>query len=86
MEATLRPIVTTYYADMKAKKLVRTTQAKWSNNAVLHAVNHMQLNHYEASVCEVYDAQSGTLHAVIVRRPTRDKIEIVFKREVKENM
>lgn len=81
-----RPVITTYYEDTKGKKLIRANNAKWANRAVLNAINHMQLNHYGAAVAEVYDAVSAELHAIIVRRVTQGKIEIVYKREVKEDM
>lgn len=79
----IRTIQTTY---MLHKQLVKTTQAVHANTAVTNCVNHMQLNHYGATVAEVFDSQSGVLHAVICRKMDGSGIEIVFKRVVKEGM
>lgn len=76
-----RNIQTTYYF---GKKLVRHNSAKHTNNAVLHCVEHMQLNHYEATTAEVFDLENGELHAVVKRSMKNKDISIVFKREVKE--
>ncbi len=81
----VRPIVTHYYHANKS--LIKSNRAMHSNSAVLNCVNHMQLNHYDASVAEVFDETNGVLHAVVKRGWIRDgKIQILFKREVKENM
>ena len=73
-----RTIETHYY---NRKELVKTTRAVYANSAVLHCVNHMQMNHYGATVAEVFDGGTGTLHAVVTRSKA-DRIEIIFKREV----
>lgn len=78
---TIRTIQTTYYA---GKHVVKNNTAVHSNTAVLRCVDHMQLDHYEASVAEVFDNDTGTLHAVI-KRNTKG-IVIVFKRDVVEGM
>jgi hypothetical protein len=78
-----RNIQTTYYL---GKKLVKNNTATYANNAVLHCVEHMQLNHYEASTAEVFDSSNGELHAVIRRNIKTNGIAIVFKREVEEGM
>lgn len=75
-----RPITTVYY---ERKKVVKTTHAGRANRAVLNCVNHLQLNHYGASLAEIFDTVSGVLHAVIAYSVV-GKITIIFKREVKE--
>lgn len=77
-------ILTTYMRG-KQNEVVKTTRAVHANNAVLNCVNHMQLNHYEADVAEVYDTVTAEVHAVVVFKPGAGKIEIVYQREVKEN-
>lgn len=76
-----RQIQTTYY---RGKKLVRTTLAKWANNAVINCANHMQFNDYGATVAEVFDHRTGQVHAVITHSVT-GVIEIHIEREVKRN-
>ncbi len=76
-----RTIQTTYY---RGRKLIKTNTALHSNTAVLRCVDHMQLNHYEATTAEVFDNDNGVLHAV-VRRNSKG-IVIIFKREVIEGM
>lgn len=76
------PIKTVYY---RGKETVRTTRAGSAFRAVPHCIEHMQVNHYEASVAEVYDLRDGTLHAV-VKRNVQGNLTIVFQREVKEGV
>jgi len=73
-----RNIQTTYY---RRKALVKTNIAVDPNRAVLHAVNHLQHNQYEATHCEVFDNASGVLHAVLQRKMNGD-IAVLFRREV----
>lgn len=79
----LRPIQTVFYQKHDA---VKVTRSKWANTAVPNAIKHMQVNQYDATHCEVYDASSGELHAVIKSYIGTNRIEILFKREVKEGM
>jgi hypothetical protein len=76
-----RPITTVFY---ERKKVIKTNHAKWSNKAVLNCVNHLQLNHYGATLAEIFDTLSGVLHAVLTYSVT-GKITIIYKREVKED-
>ena len=81
-----RSIETSYYRGNSNKKdLVKTNRAVHANSAVLRAVDHMQFNHYEATTAEVFDNDSGVLHAVLRRRMSGD-IEILYKRKVKEEV
>lgn len=77
-----RNIQSSFY---RGRHLVKTNRAAHANSAVLRAVDHLQLNHYEATTCEVFDIASGVLHAVLKRRLSGD-LEILYKREVQENM
>lgn len=75
-------IQTVYYS---GKRVLKVNSALFANNAVLHCVNHMQLNHYnKATVAEVFDSESGILHAVIKRNVKG--IAIAYKREITEGM
>lgn len=63
--------------------IVKINTAKHPNKAVLHCVNHMQMNTYGATHAEVYDDNKGVLHAVI-RRSVNGDVHILYKRKVKE--
>ena len=78
---TTRLIETMYHFN---RDLVKTNRASHPNRAVLHAINHMQLNTYGATSATVFDNATGHLHAVITRRIGSNKIVIEFKREVFE--
>lgn len=41
----------------------RTNHSKNANRAVSRCVDHMQIDHYNAHFAEVYDAETGELHA-----------------------
>lgn len=81
-ESPKRPIKTVYYFGSRAVKI---TRAKHANSAVPRCVDHLQLNHYNATLAEVYDDVNAELHAVVTRS-VKGTIKIVFKREVKEGM
>lgn len=75
------PIKTVYYADRRAKAIVRINHALTAFKAVPLVIMHMQTNDYEAVLAEVFDLSNGDLHAIISR--TMDgKLMTVFKREV----
>ena len=74
----IRTITTSFY---RRKELVRTNSAVHVNRAVLRCVHWLQVNAYEATHAEVFDAGNGELHAVVKRHMNGD-IEILFKREV----
>lgn len=82
-----RPIQTIFYQGSgRSEVVVQINRSRWANNAVAQAVKHMQVNEYDATVCEVFDTRTGTLHAVIRRYVGQNKIEILYKRKVKEGM
>jgi hypothetical protein len=84
-EEGTRPIQTVYYEDIRGRHPVKITRSRWALNAVPNCVKRMQLNEYGATLAEVYDTETGELHAVI--RHTMDReIKILFQREVKEGM
>lgn len=49
-------------------KIVKVTRSLHANSASKNCFDHMQTNDYEATVAEVYDEDTGELHAVIRRR------------------
>lgn len=82
VEDNSRNVRTTYYADVKAREVVRTTHAKYADNAVPNAIKHMQTNQYGALLAEVYNETEGCiLHAVIKRDIGKHEIRIIYKRE-----
>lgn len=78
-----RPIRTDFY---QGKNLIHSNHARWANNATPQALKYLQVQHYQATHCEVYDVENGILHAVLRYRIGENKIEVIYKREVKEGM
>ena len=74
------PIKTVYYADRRAKEIVRINHAGTAFRAVPLVVEHMQGNDYEAVLAEVFDLSNGDLHAIISRK-IDGTLMTVFKRE-----
>jgi hypothetical protein len=70
-------IKTTYHDRYEPVRVNRSSNA---NRAVAQCVYHMQVNHYGATVAEVYDAYTGELHAQ-VRRYKSGEIKIVYRRD-----
>ncbi|WP_407306191.1 hypothetical protein [Acinetobacter sp.] len=57
-------IKTVYYIEGKKPKIIHSKNA---NRAVQLCVAHMQINHYGSRFAEVWDAETGELHASIKR-------------------
>ena len=76
-----RDIQTTYF-DHRGLVL-KINRAKWPSKAVLCAVQHLQKNTYSARICEVFDTQDGTLHAVLAKRLVKGEsvLAIAYKRD-----
>ena len=70
--------IKTVYSDRKG--VLKTNSSADANRAVAQCVYHMQVNHYGATVAEVYDDYTGELHAQ-VRRLMSGEIRIVYKRD-----
>jgi hypothetical protein len=66
------------YYDHK-KEVIRTIAARYPRSAITHAVDHMQMDHYNAEVAEIIDQAIGTLHAVLSRTPR--EVKILYRRE-----
>jgi hypothetical protein len=79
VEHTTRPIQSVFYG--VDRKVIRTNHAKHCSSACKCSFDHMQLNHYDAKVVEVFDSTTGVLHAVL--RWSNQKLETVFKRNPK---
>lgn len=77
---TERNIQTTFFWH---KKVVKINKASYANSAVLRCVDHLQFNQYDATHAEVFDSNSGVLHAVI-KRSMKGDLTVLFKREVAE--
>lgn len=82
----MRNIKTKYYVGRRYNDPIRTNSSKDANHAVAQAVLHMQVGHYTdidgnpATACEVFDSESGMLHAVVSRSPL-GQITINYKRD-----
>lgn len=82
----MRNIKTKYYVGKRYSDPIQTNSGNNANMAVATAVLHMQVAHYRdenrnpATSCEVYDNESGQLHAVVTRSPL-GLIQIAYKRD-----
>lgn len=74
------PIKTVYHDPHEP---VRVNRSRDANRAVAQCVYHMQVNHYGATVAEVYDTYTGELHAQ-VRRYASGDIKIVYQRDPRQ--
>jgi hypothetical protein len=80
-----RPIKTKYFVGKRYADPIQTNSSRDANTAVAQAVLHMQVAHYRddngnpATSCEVYDNESGMLHA-IVTRSAMGQLQISYKR------
>lgn len=81
-----RPIRSDFYTTLRGTRssLTRTNKARYAIKAVPNAVMHMQLDTYNARLCQVWDEQTGELHAVIKRGVTGE-IVIHFMRQVRDD-
>ncbi len=73
-------IVTTYYN--RNGEIVKTNRAKHPRTASTSAFDHLQMDHYDASVASVHDDNMGELH-VILKRDLHGNIRTLFKRDAK---
>lgn len=85
-----RPIRSVYYSDRQGRVVEKVNRSAHARTAVPNAIGHMQLDHYGAMLCEVYDDTTAELHAVIRRDFKRGKgkpkIEILYSRPVTIDM
>lgn len=70
-------IKTVYHRRNEPPKITRALNA---NRAVATAVAHMQINQYGSHLCEVYDSETGELHAII-KRSVNGRLTIDFQRD-----
>jgi hypothetical protein len=75
---TERTIRTTYYGTKL--EALRNNSSSDANRAVATCVLHMQIDHYGAQAAEVYDTETGELHAA-VRRWKDGSLRIVYQRD-----
>jgi hypothetical protein len=81
-----RNIRTKYFVGKRYADPIQTNSSRDANTAVAQAVLHMQVAHYRddngnpATSCEVYDNESGMLHA-IVTRSAMGQLQIAYKRD-----
>lgn len=75
-----RPIKTKYYRNKRYHDPIQVNSASDANWAVAKCVAHMQVDHYSATSAEVYDDNTGELHA-IVTRSINGRIQIEYRRD-----
>jgi hypothetical protein len=73
----VRTIKTVYHIHGKEPKVIRSMNA---NRAVTQCVAHMQINQYGSHIAEVYDNDTGELHAQI-KRDVKGTLTIYFRRD-----
>lgn len=80
MTTITRSIRTVYYFKKGGrggeKGVAKINRALHAKSAVLHCIEHMQNNKYEAVAAEVFNEDDGTLYAVV--RRTMTGIEILY--------
>lgn len=64
----MKRLVKTSYMDPHYDR-IKVTSSSNANRAVANCVMRMQVNEYGATVAEVYDDETGDLHAVVKLRP-----------------
>lgn len=62
-----RPIVTTYYKDLRANHETKTNRSSYGKTAVQNAVGHMHDDRYDAFIAIVFDEMENEVYAVIIR-------------------
>lgn len=77
-----RNIRTDYY---QGNRIVKSTHARWANNAVGNAVKHMRKQTYDSTHCETYDTVTGELHSVIRYYRRKRTIEVLFTHPAHES-
>lgn len=75
---TARPIRTEFF-NYKSE-LIKTNRAKFARSAVLRAVDHMQMDDYNARFVQVY--RDGETHPLLLMHRTPKTIRILYKREL----
>lgn len=75
-----RLIKTKFYRGKRYHDPVQVNSSSDANWAVAKCVAHMQVNHYQATSAEVYDDNTGELHA-IVTRSINGRIQIEYRRD-----
>ena len=73
-----RSIRTTFFN--RKHVAVQNNSSTDSNRAVTQCVAHMQLNRYGATAAEVYDTETGEVHAQ-VKRSMNGTITITYQRD-----
>lgn len=58
----------------------KVNHSKNANRAVTTCIAHMQINHYGSHLAEVYDAETGELHAQ-VKRSKDGSLHIYYNRD-----
>lgn len=75
----MKRLVKTSYMDGSYDR-IKVTSSSDANRAVANCVMRMQVNEYGATVAEVYDDETGDLHAV-VKRWVDGRLNIVYHRD-----
>lgn len=75
----VRPITTAYIEEGVVVKKLHSVNP---NSALMRAFGHMAMNHYGASVVQVYSTQNGRLYGELVRTK-QDQVMTTFKADPK---
>jgi hypothetical protein len=65
-----------------SKQLIKTVAARYPRSAILRALDHMQMDDYNARIAEIIDQAIGTLHCVLRRSPM--EVTVVYKKEAEQ--
>lgn len=76
-----RPVQAIFY---RGSEIVRTNNSSYPNNAVVNAIRHMQVNQYNADVCEVFNSETGKLYAVVKWTMVGTHLAILYRAGIEE--
>lgn len=76
-----RNIITMYYTDILRNEGI-VNRSVYARTATATAFDYMQINYYDCAVCEVWDDNTGRLHAVILRDMETGEVRMVPKRDL----
>lgn len=73
---SVRPITTAYIEDGVVVKKLHSVNP---NSAMMRAFGHMSMNHYGASVVQVYSTENGRLYGELKLIKGKDQVLTTFK-------
>lgn len=76
---TERPIRAVFYSDYQARNPIKLNRGKHPESMCLLAHKHLRFDHYGAVLVEVFNEDTGKLHAVLKVKLNGMGIEAVYE-------